>query len=50
MDGYNGMVEAIYELKCVIFVLEKYKETIANTRKSQGKHRKFHFNLSVATL
>ena len=43
-------VVVVVTIKCVIFLHLKTQEKIANTRKSQGKHREFHFNLSVATL
>ena len=42
----NRVVEAIYNLKCVIFVLK----IIGKKVQTRGKHREFHFNLSVATL
>ena len=36
------------QVKMLIFALKKHMEKL-QTQGKQGKHRKFHFNLSVAT-
>ena len=45
-DGCNGVVEAIYKLKCGIFA----RKNTGKKLQTQGKYRELHLYSSVATL
>ena len=49
-DGYNGVLETIYKLKCVIFCAQKTQGKNCKHTEITGKTQGIALNLSVATL